>query len=189
MALPGVVAFGEIGLDYSVHAGDWEVQRRVLEHLLTNLREDIGTRPVVVHCRESSLPTEQKALEDLLAILQRTLPKQQAIQVHFFCDTAKVVDRWLAAFPNVHFSVGGMVTQFKLWQVDGVRRIPRGRLLLETDAPYAAVTNAFSTPYTIGVVAKTLAGYFETTAREVMLQTTGNAIRFFQLGPGGAGVQ
>lgn len=71
--------------------------------------------------------------------------------------------------------------QFKPWQIDRVRKIPRERLLLETDAPYAAVRDSFSTPYGIGTVAQTLAGYLNTMAQEVLVWTTANAIRFFQL--------
>ena len=116
-----------------------------------------------------------------MAILQKTLPQEQLIQVHYFCDTEINVALWLKTFPNVHFSVGGVASQFKPWQIDGVKSIPRGRLLLETDAPYAPVHGIYSTPFGITAVAQTLAKYLGITAREVLAQTTANAIRFFQL--------
>ena len=40
--------------------------------------------------------------------MSRTLPHEQFIQVHYFCDTEMNVALWPRVFPNVHISVGGV---------------------------------------------------------------------------------
>ena len=102
--MPGVVAFGDVGLDYTVPSAEWESQRKMLTHLLKELRGEIGGKPLVIHCREAVSPTPQKAEEDLLAILRREVPADQPIQVHYFNGNKTAVDRWLQAFPNISVS-------------------------------------------------------------------------------------
>lgn len=47
MTSPGVVAFGEVGLDCTVSSSDWESQ------LLLNLQMEISDKPTVLPYRES----------------------------------------------------------------------------------------------------------------------------------------
>ena len=162
MSLPGVVAFGEVGLDYTIPSAEWESQRKMLTHLLKELRGAIGGKPHVIHCREAVCPTPQKAEEDLLVILRREVPADQPIQVHYFNGNKTAVDRWLQAFPNTYFSVGDAATTFTQQQKEGLANIPKDRFLLESDAPYAAPQMAakgvtkrrlISHPYTLIQVA------------------------------------
>ena len=57
MSLPGVMAFGEVGLDYTVPSADRESQRKMLTHLLKELRGKIGGKPLVIHCRKAVCST------------------------------------------------------------------------------------------------------------------------------------
>ena len=190
MSLPGVVAFGEVGLDYTVPSAEWESQRKMLTHLLKELRGEIGGKPLVIHCREAVSPTPQKAEEDLLAILRREVPADQPIQVHYFNGNKTAVDRWLQAFPNTYFSVGGAATTFTQQQKEGLAHIPKDRFLLESDAPYAAPQMAakgvtkrrlISHPYTLVQVAWVVAEVHQTAVSIVLNQTARNARRFFGL--------
>ena len=47
--MPGMVALGEVGLDYIVPSDIWEPQRRMLTQLLKELRCEIDGKPLVIH--------------------------------------------------------------------------------------------------------------------------------------------
>ena len=53
MTSPGVVVFGEVGLDCTVSSSDWESQQQILIHLLLNLQMEISDKPTVLPYRES----------------------------------------------------------------------------------------------------------------------------------------
>ena len=114
----------------------------MLTHLLKELRGEFGGKPLVIHCREAVYPTPRKAEEDLSATLRREVHADHLIQVHYFNGTKAAVDRWLQAFPNTHFSVGGAASTFTQQQTEGLTHIPKDRLLLESDAPNAAPQTA-----------------------------------------------
>ena len=48
MTSPGVVVFGEVGLDCTVSSSDWESQQQILIHLLLNLQMEISDKPTVL---------------------------------------------------------------------------------------------------------------------------------------------
>lgn len=48
MTSPGVVAFGEVGLDCTVSSSDWESRQQILIHLLLNLQMEISDKPTVL---------------------------------------------------------------------------------------------------------------------------------------------
>jgi len=54
MTSPGVVAFGEVGLDCTVSSSDWESQQQILIHLLLKLQMEISDKPTVLPYREVS---------------------------------------------------------------------------------------------------------------------------------------
>ena len=100
------------------------------------------------------------------------------------------MDRWLQAFPNTYFSVGGAATTFTQQQKEGLALIPKDRLLLESDAPYAAPQMAakgvpkrrlISHPYTLVQMAWVVAEVHQTAVSIVLNQTAQNARRFFGL--------
>ena len=114
----------------------------MLTHLLKELRGEIGGKPHVIHCREAVCHIPRRAEEDLLAILRREVHADHPVQVHYFNGTEASVERWLQAFPNTHFSVWGAATTFTQLQTEGPAHIPDDRLLLKSDAPYAAPQTA-----------------------------------------------
>ena len=44
-----MVVFGEVGLDHMVPSAEWEPQRKMLTHLLKELRCEIDGKPLVIH--------------------------------------------------------------------------------------------------------------------------------------------
>ena len=122
---PGIVAIGEIGLDYHYELSPREDQRRVLAWHLGLARE--RGLPVILHHRE--------AWEDFLAALDAT-PKVRGV-AHSFTEGAEGG----AELTRRGFFVGisGMVTFPKGENIrEAARAVPAGRLLLETDSPYLA---------------------------------------------------
>lgn len=135
MTSPGVVAFGEVGLDCTVSSSDWESQQQILIHLLLKLQMEISDKLTVLPYWEVS---PWKVEEDLLGILQKEVQSSQLIHIHYFHGTQDTVCCWLKAFSNIHISVGGAAVWAAREQRAGLERSPKDQLLLESDSPYAA---------------------------------------------------
>ena len=159
-------------------------------HFLKELRGEIGGKLLLIHSQKAVCPTPRRAEEDLLAILRREVHADHPVQVHYFNGTKGAVDRWLLAFPHTHLSVWGTATTFTQQQREGLAHIPKDRLLLESDDPYAAPQtapkggtkrNLISHPYTLVQVAWVVAEVHHSAASIVLNQTAQNARRFFGL--------
>ena len=127
LAEPAVVAVGECGLDYSrLKTGEEESekvrQRELLEKQLV-LAEEFN-KPVVVHCRD--------AHRDMTAILKKHTARAV---LHFFTGTIEDAKQYLELGAYISFS--GVVTFAPMYE-DLVKFVPSDRILVETDAPYAA---------------------------------------------------
>jgi TatD DNase family protein len=122
---PGVVAVGEIGLDYHYDHSPREDQRRAFAWQLALARE--RSLPVVLHHRE--------AWDDFLTAVD-ACPGVAGV-AHSFTEGARGVAEVVAR--DLHVGISGMVTFPK---ADNIRSaataVPAGRLLLETDSPYLA---------------------------------------------------
>lgn len=178
-----VVAFGEVGLDFSVPEWEWKAQISVLDQLLQTLGGLILELrlPVVLHYRQNLIP-KRDVITELQSILERTLGLDHPIQVHHFTGESGEVDRWVSRFSQVHFSLPiGKVQKLSPNQRTEIRSIPKDRLLLETDAPYAQLPgHNYSSPYTVCEVSSALARVWELCVPELIALTTENAIRFFR---------
>ena len=125
---PGVVALGEIGLDYHYDLSPRPRQREAFERQL-----DLAAAcdlPVILH--------EREAAADVLAVLRSTgLPPRGGVWHCFSGDVALATD---ALALGLHLGFGGLLTFAH--GTEAVRRAalvcPAERLLLETDAPYLA---------------------------------------------------
>jgi TatD DNase family protein len=125
LAAPGVVAVGEIGLDYHYDLSGRDEQRSAFAWQL-GLARATGL-PVVLHHRE--------AWDDFLAALD-AVPGVRGV-AHSFTEGAagagEVVRRGL------HVGISGMVTFPRGDNIRAAARaVPSGRLLVETDSPYLA---------------------------------------------------
>ena len=170
LALPGVVAVGEAGLDYHYNHSPRAAQRRAFEAQLT-LAAELG-KPVVVHAREAD--------DDVAAFLRDA---RATVVLHSFSSGPKVFEAGLAA--AAYFSFSGMIT-FKSWTAtDLLTACPPNRLLVETDAPYLAPVphrGRRNEPAFVRDVALALANARGAAFDDIVQQTTANAQRVF--GPG-----
>ena len=127
----GVVAIGEIGLDYYRERCSPGQQHRALRQQLQLAAEcDL---PVIIHNREASA--------DLLPILEAqagALPAEQAERIgvlHSFSASAEVARKALAL--GFYLGFTGPITFRKAEALRNVaREVPLERLLVETDAPF-----------------------------------------------------
>jgi TatD DNase family protein len=122
----GVVAIGEIGLDYHYDFAPRDKQREAFAAQL-QLAHQRGL-PIIIH--------EREAADDVLAILDREGCPPGVW--HCFSGDAALAREVLAR--GLHLGFGGLATFPK--GTDGIRAAARAcpveRLLLETDAPYLA---------------------------------------------------
>ena len=124
----GLVAIGEIGLDYY-----WsrEYEQEQLEAFEEQVRWSVETRlPLMIHCR--------KAQNEMVAILKRY--KDQLPGGVFHCFTGNELEaKELLQFEHFVLGIGGVLT-FKKSHLPEVLPavVPLDRIVLETDSPYMA---------------------------------------------------
>jgi TatD DNase family protein len=178
---PGVVAIGEIGLDYYREHTPFEQQRIMLQEQLDLAAE--FNLPVIIHNREST--------EDLIAILdawhQQLIASNHPLAerpgvFHSFdgdFETAEV-----AMGMNFFIGISGPVT-FKnaSEQKALVRNLPIDHLLLETDAPFLTPhphRGKRNEPAFIPLIAEVIAQLHEISLEEVAERTYANAMQLFR---------
>lgn len=126
---PGVIAIGEIGLDYHYKRQD---QHRLKQYIWFLYQLDLAwkrKKPVILHVRG--------AHEDALRILKRHPARRLGGVIHCFCGNQDIAGQYLEL--GYHIGIGGAILQQEerasdLWEA--VRHIPVERILIETDAPY-----------------------------------------------------
>lgn len=125
-AAPEVVAVGETGLDFNRDFSPRPVQERVFEAQL-ELAAETGM-PVFLHQRD--------AHARFLPILREFRGRLAGGVVHCFTGTRGELADYLDL--DLHIGITGWIADERrgLALREAVRDIPRGRLLLETDAPW-----------------------------------------------------
>lgn len=119
--LEGAVAIGECGLDGSIGL-PWELQERVLR-IHVERAKDTGL-PLILHAF--------RCHQRLLPLLRPYAPLRGVM--HSYSGGAELVDAYVEL--GLHLSFGGAIT----WEgarkpLASLRRVPRHRLLLESDGP------------------------------------------------------
>jgi len=172
---PGVVAIGEIGLDYYRDRTPKAQQVRALEAQLTLARQ--VNLPVIIHQRE--------AQADTMAILRHWAGDgpHAGLVLHAFSGDATLVNE--AASLGFFMGIGGPIT-FKNAQnlADVAAHIPAERLLIETDAPFLSphpFRGKRNEPARVMLVAQKLAQVLNIPLEAVARQTTVNARALFAL--------
>lgn len=125
----GVIAIGEIGLDYHYKR---EEQHRLKQHLWFLYQLDLARklkRPVILHVRD--------AHEDALRVLRHHPARKLGGVIHCFYADWNTAKQYLEL--GYHIGIGGSVLQLKerassLWET--IPNIPLDRILVETDAPF-----------------------------------------------------
>ena len=126
---PGVIAIGEIGLDYHYKR---EKQHRLKQHLWFIYQLNLAWKmklPVILHVRD--------AHDDALRILKWHPARKLGGVIHCFYGSKEIAEQYLKL--GYHFGIGGSVLQLEeraknLWEA--IPHIPLNRILVETDAPF-----------------------------------------------------
>jgi len=166
---PKVVAIGECGLDYFRSEKSEGQKERFVAHIA--LAQKLG-KPLIIHGRN--------AHDDMLAVLGREKPSVPVV-MHFFTATGELAQKYLDL--GCYLSFPGPVTYTDMYD-DSVRVTPLDRILIETDAPFAAPRpyrgKRNEPAYVVAVASKIAA--LKGVAEEVVAQrTVENAVRIFRL--------
>ena len=170
---PGVVALGEMGLDYYNEFSPRADQRRCFEEQLTLAAE--LAMPVLIHCRDAD--------EDTGAVLRDHLPRLPGCIMHCFGGSPDFAEYCLSL--GCYISFAGNVTFPKAEKLrDAARITPPERLLAETDAPYLAPQSYRGKRCEPAHVISTLAFLAELKdipAEELIARTSRNAAEVYGL--------
>ena len=169
----GIVAIGEIGLDYHEGLEFVQEQKEVLR-LQLELAASMDL-PVNIHLRD--------AWEDLLTILADCKHLKLRGNLHCFTSSYEVFER-ANKYGDFSVGIGGVVTFKNASIAKTLERIPLEKILLETDAPYLAPV-----PYRgrrnesayLPLVAAKLAEVKGLSVEEIEQITTSNALKLFNI--------
>jgi len=176
LSSPGVVAVGEIGLDFYRNLSPRETQTRVFKRFL-DLALEHGL-PVVIHSRNS--------LSDVLDILEQYRQKTWRGIIHCFSGDHEALLRALKL--GFHISFAGNITYRKDRRI--ISGVPEERLLIETDCPYLSPhphRGKRNEPARIPLIAGTVADERRLYPEDVGRITTLNLLQLID--PGEAGFE
>ena len=168
-AREGVVALGETGLDYFYDNSPRALQREWFSRHL-DLAAELNL-PVVVHTREAD--------RDTMELLGAAVPEITTV-LHCFTGGMELLEFGLERGSYVSFS--GIVSFSKFDGHEAVRRVPRDRLLVETDSPYLAPVprrGKRNEPALLPHVIEAVAALRGEDASSVAEYTSENAARFY----------
>jgi TatD DNase family protein len=181
--LPGVVAIGEIGLDYHYDFSPRERQLEVFRNQIAlAVRRDL---PIVVHTRES-----MEDAVDMVSSFARKFPDWRAGEGGepsrgvFHCFTGSAEEARKLFSLGFYVSFPGIVTFKKSPVLDTLRAIGSGRILLETDSPYLTPVpfrGKRNEPSYIPLIGSSIAEALQSTSEEIAAITTRNAMDLFSL--------
>ena len=170
----GIVAVGEIGLDYHYGADTKEEQKAAFRAQLELAAA--WDLPVNIHLRE--------ATEDFFAIISDCRHLHLRGNLHAFSGSAETFDRLRRLGGDWYVGIGGVVTFRKASIGEDIKRIPLDRILLETDAPYLTPVphrgERNESAY-IPLIAAFVARQKGISLEEVAAATTANAKRLFSI--------
>lgn len=176
LAHPRTVAAGECGLDFDRDFSPRPAQRAAFEAQLA-MAAELG-KPVFLH--------ERSAHEDFVRILAAWRPKLKAAVVHCFTGERAQLEAYLAL--DLHIGLTGWICDERrgrhLESIVGL--VPKGRLMVETDAPYIQPRDLRprpksnrNEPLNLPHIARVIAKHRGETFEELAAHTTETARAFF----------
>jgi len=168
-----IVAVGETGLDFFYDNSPRALQESLFRAHL-EMAEELGL-PIVVHSRNADDLTRR--------ILGEWGGRVQGV-LHCFTGGMELLETALEIGWMVSFT--GIISFKKYDGQESVRSVPRGRLMVETDAPYLAPVphrGRRNEPAFVAEVAEVLAAIRGEELREVQEYTSENTFHFFNLTP------
>ncbi|XP_052794880.1 putative deoxyribonuclease TATDN2 [Mya arenaria] len=176
LALSGVSALGEVGLDYTSQPSTWGIQHSVLRRALEYLRPD---HVLVLHNR----PDKRNSGDDMLQLLfqlKGCIPTEQRIHLHCFSGSQYAVDQWSRHFPNTHFGYTTSFLSYGESAIQALRNMDESRYLLETDSPYFGNTKAsHTTPGHLGSIANAVSKVRHAPWQDVLKTANSNGRRLY----------
>jgi TatD DNase family protein len=166
---PGVVALGEVGLDYYRGYATPETQKALFEDVIS-LANDTRL-PLVIHSRE--------AFPDTMAFLGSA---RVPVVLHCFEGGEQEVRE--ARERGYYVGLAGNVTYKNSETAGVIQLVDRERLLVETDAPYLSpqpVRGERNAPKNVVHTARFVAGRLGVEEEELATLTTRNARNLFGL--------
>lgn len=168
----GVVALGEIGLDYYYDRSPRDVQLRVFAEQLALARE--RGMPVVFHQRD--------AFDDFTRVLREQWRPSMRGVVHCFTGTPDQARTYVDEF-GLLLGIGGVLTFPNAQPVrDAVCAVGPGALVLETDCPYLAPVpkrGKRNEPSYVTYTALRLAELLDLSLDAIVTRTDANAFKLF----------
>ncbi|MGD9656459.1 MAG: Qat anti-phage system TatD family nuclease QatD [Methylocystis sp.] len=163
--LPLTKYVGEIGLDGDPQLRKFHAdQLRALEHILRSCAK-AGGKILSVHSR--------RATTQVMALLAAYVDAGVAI-LHWFSGSERELDR--AIEQGCWFSVGTLMMQTKKGRAL-VSRMPRDRILTETDGPFAQRAGVALSPWDVVETEKLLAEIWQVSIDECRKTLLGNLAR------------
>ena len=166
-----VIAVGEIGLDYHYDHSPRDVQEAVFRRQLE--LAEASRLPIIIHCREAWL--------DCLRILDEQW-KRTGLGGIFHCFSGSFEDARRGLDAGFYISFAGNLTFPKAADLrDVAARVPRSRLLIETDCPFLAPVpkrGKRNEPAFVRFVAEQLGAIWGVSVPEAAAATTRNFLEF-----------
>jgi len=134
---PKTVAVGECGLDYFRSSPETKNRQEEIFRAQVRLAKK-AAKPLMLHCRPSQNPDKtysDDAYLDMLRVLKEEGGGEISGNVHFFVGSPAVAEKFLEM--GFSFSFSGVITITDMYD-EVVKFLPMDRILVETDAPYAA---------------------------------------------------
>lgn len=160
-----VTIIGEVGLDYVRTPESKKTQKELFKYELS-LSQETGL-PLNIHCRGAD--------SDMIELLRQEVGTSVRGIMHGFTGDQTALEKWLAL--GLHISIGnrGFLTDEQPALPEAVRKIPRERLLTETDT-----TGQSGSLTDIIAVVEKLASLRGTTAEDISDTATANLKRLLQ---------
>jgi TatD DNase family protein len=171
-----VIAIGETGLDYhSLKPEDARATRNQRDLFETHIALARAVRkPLIIHGRD--------AYADIYRILA-SAKFPYGVMIHFFQGTTEDAERFLDL--GAYLSFAGPIT-FTDQYDEVIRSVPLDRILVETDAPYAAPVphrGERNEPVFVRYVAQKIAAIKNVELEHIVTTTTRNVTALFGIKP------
>jgi len=169
---PKIVGIGEIGLDYYWNKENKQEQQKLFIDQILLAKK--CNKCIVIHSRD--------AINDTYDILSK-YARDIKIDIHCFGGSLEMAKKFIEL--GAVLGIGGVVT-FKNGKKlqDVVKNIDISHLVLETDSPYLSpepFRGKINEPYNVYYIAKKISEIKNMSIDDVILKTTANAIRQFDL--------
>lgn len=171
---PGVVAIGEIGLDFYRNLSPREAQVDAFKKQL-NLARELDL-PVVIHSRQAS--------DEVFDILSRWASGSSRPPgvLHCFSGDRELGRKYIDM--GFLLSIAGPITYSKSSAADIARHLPLDKLLIETDCPFLTphpYRGKRNEPSYVSFIAERIGEIRGVSGQDVARCTAENAIRLFRL--------